>query len=188
LEDLRHDSRPRLASSSKKNELVVMFVGNRKQKKRNGFARKWKAFSRTGSTFQHNCNCDLCISFATRAILARLKPFLIYARPKYYPIVIGDYDALLPRHQHQHQQKPSHFNVFIMNGCLNASAGVILFSGLSAKQRSSRSLNNSSSLISASLRPFDADMRRVRRSRDGLLNARVLMVSCDSDKSVKVLF
>jgi len=71
----------------------------------------------------------------------------------------------------------SHFKVFIINGCLNASAGVILFSGLSAKQRSSRSLNNSSSLISASLRPFDADMRRVRRSRVGLLNARVLIMS-----------
>jgi hypothetical protein len=59
---------------------------------------------------------------------------------------------------------------------------------LSAKQRSSRSLNNSSSLISASLRPFDADMRRVRRSRDGLLNARVLMVSCNGHTSVNVPF
>lgn len=84
------------------------------------------------------------------------------------------------RRSHLLRQSPtpiSHFKAFMMNGCLSASAGVILFSGLSAKQRSSRSLNSSSSLISASLRPFDADMRRVRRSRDGLLNARVLMVS-----------
>ena len=91
-------------------------------------------------------------------------------------ILIGD--LILSLCQSPTQLIP-YFKVFVMNGCFNASAGVILFSGLSAKQRSNRSRNNSSSLISGSLKPLDADMRRVRRSRDGLLNARVLMVSCN---------
>ncbi len=64
-----------------------------------------------------------------------------------------------------------------MNGCFNASFGVILFSGLSAKQRSSRSINNASSLVSMSLNPLAADMRRARRSRVGFENASVLIES-----------
>ncbi len=64
-----------------------------------------------------------------------------------------------------------------MNGCFNASFGVILFSGLSAKQRSSRSINNVSSLVSMSFKLLAADMRRVRRSRVGFENASVLTVS-----------
>ena|SRR6266536_1520022 len=70
-----------------------------------------------------------------------------------------------------------------MKGCFNASAGVHLFSGLSAKHLSSKSANRDNSFVSASVRPFDADMRRVRRSRDGLAKARVLMVSCSHDIS-----
>lgn len=71
----------------------------------------------------------------------------------------------------------SHLIIFVIKGCFNASAGVIRFSGLSARQRSSRSTNRFNSFVSTSVRPFDADMRRVRRSRDGLTNARVLIVS-----------
>jgi hypothetical protein len=48
---------------------------------------------------------------------------------------------------------------------------------LSAKQRSSRSINNASSLVSMSLNPLAADMRRARRSRVGFENASVLIES-----------
>jgi hypothetical protein len=64
-----------------------------------------------------------------------------------------------------------------MNGCFSASLGVMRFSGLSAKQRSRRSVNKASSLVSISFRPFAADMRRVRISRDGFENDSVLIVS-----------
>jgi hypothetical protein len=77
-----------------------------------------------------------------------------------------------------HQHSMSYLRCLKMNGCFNASLGVIRFSGLSAKHRSSRSVNKANSLVSISLRPFAADKRRDRMSRDGLEKARVLMVSC----------
>ena len=64
----------------------------------------------------------------------------------------------------------------VKKGCFSASEGVILLSGLSVKQRSSRSMKWLSSLDSASVMPPDAAKRRVRRSRVGLTIARVRIV------------
>lgn len=82
----------------------------------------------------------------------------------------------------------SHLRFLAMNGCFNASFGVIRFSGLSAKQRSSRSVNKANSLVSMSFRPFAADMRRVRISRVGFEKARVLIVSCRENGSANDSF
>lgn len=65
----------------------------------------------------------------------------------------------------------------VMKGCFNASAGVIRFSGFSARQRSNKSVNRLSSLTSASVMPFEVEKRRVRRSRLGLTNDKILTVS-----------
>lgn len=66
-------------------------------------------------------------------------------------------------------------------GCLSASAGVNLLSGLSVRHRSSRSTKWFSSLLSASSMPADAARRRVRRSRVGLTLARARMFVCDGE-------
>lgn len=65
-------------------------------------------------------------------------------------------------------------DAFKKNGCLSASVGVILLSGFSAKQRSSRSTKWLRSLVSASFMPPDAAVRRVRRSRVGFTMGMVL--------------
>jgi hypothetical protein len=64
-----------------------------------------------------------------------------------------------------------------IKGCRRASAGVHLFSGLSARQRSNKSANRFKSFISDSLRSFEADRSRVRRSREGLLKEIVFTIS-----------
>ena len=69
--------------------------------------------------------------------------------------------------------------VFTKKGCFNASAGVHLFSGFNVRQRSNRSINKASSLFSASVSPFETDMRRVLRSREGFANVKVLTISCN---------
>lgn len=66
----------------------------------------------------------------------------------------------------------------VKKGCFSASAGLILFSGLSVKQCSSRSTKWFRSLVSASFIPADAAKRRVRRSRVGLTTGRTLAVVC----------
>jgi hypothetical protein len=71
-----------------------------------------------------------------------------------------------------------HLTVLRINGWRKASAGVHLFSGLSARQRSNRSANRFNSFISDSFKSFDADWSRVRRSREGLLKERVFTISC----------
>jgi hypothetical protein len=62
----------------------------------------------------------------------------------------------------------------VKKGCLSASAGLILLSGFSARQWSNKSMNWFSSRPSASFIPADAAVRRVRRSRVGLIMGKVL--------------
>lgn len=78
-----------------------------------------------------------------------------------------------------------YFPIREMNGCFNASWGVHRFSGLSMRQRSSKSAKRASSLVSASVKPLLADIRRVRRSRDWYVNASVLIISYTNESSVK---
>jgi hypothetical protein len=78
----------------------------------------------------------------------------------------------------RHLEKPPWIyliNAFKKNGCLSASDGVILLSGFSARQRSSRSIKWLRSLVSASFIPPDAAVKRVRKSRVGLTMVIVLM-------------
>lgn len=63
-------------------------------------------------------------------------------------------------------------------GCFSASAGVILLSGLRARQRSNKSWNRLRCLASTSSMPLDAAMRRVRRSRVGFTTFRILILVC----------
>lgn len=76
-----------------------------------------------------------------------------------------------------HLSLQHHLGIREMNGCFSASRGVILFSGLSAKHRSNKSMKRFNSFVSTSVNPFDADIRRVRRSRDALRPFKVLMIS-----------
>ena len=76
----------------------------------------------------------------------------------------------------------------VINGCLSASCGVHLFSGLSARQRSNKSAKSASSFVSASVKPLLADIRRVRRSREGFVNESVLITSYTNHLSAKFLY
>ena len=88
---------------------------------------------------------------------------------------------------HINPHSRSHLASLEINGCFKASCGVHLFSGLSARHRSSRSANKFSSFVSTSVKPLVADIRRVRRSREGLAKAKVFMTSYES-KAVSEIF
>lgn len=66
----------------------------------------------------------------------------------------------------------------MMNGCLNASLAVHLFSGFRFRQRSSRSMNRLRSLASASPIPLPAVPRTLLlRSRVGFVNGKMRTTS-----------
>lgn len=71
-----------------------------------------------------------------------------------------------------------YLTLWLKKGCLRASDGVMRLSGLRARHRSSKSIKWLSSLVSESVMPLDAAMRRVRRSRVGLTTGRVLTDVC----------
>src|SRR5437763_16629345 len=94
------------------------------------------------------------------------------------PISLFGYTYIFTPHVKIEVYFPDAFTLVVKNGCFNASTGEILLSGFRARQRSRRSMKRFSSLVSESLMPLEAAMRRVRRSRVGLTTGRILVVCC----------